>query len=105
LLLKTHDDWKKDESSRLTSVLSSIIMSPSPSPPLDPLVISEDFTPLPDLKQAGNAHIDFDGQLSTPLEYHEDVRTGCGGQTWPAGLVLGKHLLRYHKEQMRNARM
>ncbi|KAG6041745.1 hypothetical protein E4U41_002172 [Claviceps citrina] len=80
-------------------------MSRSPSPPLDPLAVSEDLTPLPVLKQAGNAHIDFDGQLSTPLEYHEDVRTGCGGQTWPAGLVLGKHLLRYHREQMRNARI
>ncbi|KAG6015631.1 hypothetical protein E4U54_003216 [Claviceps lovelessii] len=80
-------------------------MSRSPSPPLNPLMVSEDLTPLPDLKQAGNARIDFDGQLGTPLEYHEDVRTGCGGQTWPAGLVLGKHLLRYHREQMRNARI
>ncbi|KAG6294077.1 hypothetical protein E4U09_002730 [Claviceps aff. purpurea] len=80
-------------------------MSRPSSPPLDPLVVSEDLTPLPDLKSAGNAHIDFDGQLSTPLEYHEDVRTGCGGQTWPAGLVLGKHLLRYHREKMQNARI
>ncbi|KAK2590630.1 Protein-lysine N-methyltransferase efm6 [Conoideocrella luteorostrata] len=77
----------------------------SPSPPLDPVAVSEDLTPLPDLKQAGNARIDFDGQLSVPLEYHEDVRTGCGGQTWPAGLVLGKHILRYHREEMRNARI
>lgn len=81
------------------------MMSRSPSPPLNPLAVSEDLAPLPELKQAGNAKIDFDGQLSAPLVYHEDARTGCGGQTWPAGLVLGKHMLRYHREQMRNARI
>ncbi|QUC23209.1 uncharacterized protein UV8b_07450 [Ustilaginoidea virens] len=80
-------------------------MSRSPSPTLDPVAVSEDLTPLPSLKQAGNTRIDFDGQLAEPLEYHEDVRTGCGGQTWPAGLVLGKHMLRYHKDEMRNARI
>ncbi|KAF7552310.1 hypothetical protein G7046_g7446 [Stylonectria norvegica] len=55
---------------------------------------AEDLTPLPSLKAAGNTHIDFDGSLSLPLMLHEDVRTGCGGQTWPAGMVLGKHMLR-----------
>lgn len=81
------------------------MLSRSPSPPLDPVSVSEDLTPLPNLKQAGNTRLDFDGQLSQPLAIHEDVRTGCGGQTWPAGLVLGKHMLRYQKDQMRNARM
>ncbi|TWU72415.1 hypothetical protein ED733_002402 [Metarhizium rileyi] len=80
-------------------------MSPSPSPLLDPLAVSEDLTPLPSLKQAGDARIDFDGQLPESLAYHEDVRTGCGGQTWPAGLVLGKHMLRYHKKEMLTARI
>ncbi|KHN96615.1 uncharacterized protein MAM_05558 [Metarhizium album ARSEF 1941] len=77
----------------------------SPSPPLDPVAVSDDLTPLPTLKQAGDARVDFDGQLAEPLAYHEDVRTGCGGQTWPAGLVLGKHMLRYHREEMRTARI
>ncbi|EFZ01835.1 methyltransferase [Metarhizium robertsii] len=80
-------------------------MSRSPSPLLDPVAVSEDLTPLPTLKQAGDARIDFDGQLPEPLAYHEDVRTGCGGQTWPAGLVLGKHMLRYHRQEMRTARI
>ncbi|KID87851.1 hypothetical protein MAJ_05043, partial [Metarhizium majus ARSEF 297] len=80
-------------------------MSRSPSPLLDPVAVSEDLTPLPTLKQAGDARIDFDGQLAEPLAYHEDVRTGCGGQTWPAGLVLGKHMLRYHRQEMRTARI
>lgn len=72
---------------------------------MDPVDISEDLTPLPTLKAAGTTHIDFDGVLSRPLKLHEDVRTGCGGQTWPAGLVLGKHMLRYHREKLRQSRM
>ena len=83
-----------------------LIISPSASPPLDPVTaISEELTPLPTLKTKGDTDITFEGQLSRPLRYHEDVKTGCGGQTWPAGMVLGKHLLRYHREEMRNARM
>ncbi|KAF4591695.1 Nicotinamide N-methyltransferase [Ophiocordyceps camponoti-floridani] len=65
--------------------------------------VSEDLMPLPMLKQPGIASIDFDGQLSTPLLYHEDVRAGCGGQTWPAGLVLAKHMLRYHGDELHDA--
>jgi predicted nicotinamide N-methyase len=79
--------------------------SPPSSPELDPTVISEDFVPLPALKAKGDAQLDFDGQLSEPIKVHEDVRSGCGGQTWPAGLLLGKHLLRYHREKLRDARI
>ncbi|KJZ76273.1 hypothetical protein HIM_04355 [Hirsutella minnesotensis 3608] len=78
-------------------------MSRSPSPPLDVVAVSEELTPLPKLKRAGNAALDFDGQLDQPLKYHEDVRTGCGGQTWPAGLLLGKHMLRYHRQELPTA--
>ena len=79
--------------------------SPPSSPELDPTAISEDFAPLPTLKEKGNAQLDFDGLLPAPIKVHEDVRTGCGGQTWPAGLLLGKHLLRYHRDKLRDARM
>lgn len=79
--------------------------SPESSPPLDPVVVSEDLAPLPSLKTKGNTMVDFDGQLTTPLKLHEDVRTGCGGQTWPAGMLLGKHLLRYHRAELQEARM
>lgn len=77
----------------------------SPLSPLDPMAVSEDMAPLPTLKKAGDTPITFDGQLAQPLKYHEDVRSGCGGQTWPAGMVLGKHVLRYHREQLNDARM
>ena len=87
-------------------LLSSPSPSPSPSPPLDPVAVSEDLTPLPQLKAAGNADLSFDGLLRGGLlKYHEDVRSGCGGQTWPAGWVLGKHMLRYHRDDLREARM
>jgi hypothetical protein len=79
--------------------------SPESSPPLDPVEVSEDLAPLPSLKTKGNTTVDFDGQLTIPLKLHEDVRTGCGGQTWPAGMLLGKHLLRYHRSELQDARM
>ncbi|KOS21587.1 Uncharacterized protein ESCO_005067 [Escovopsis weberi] len=71
------------------------------SPPLDPTAgMSEDLVSLPALKAKGDTSIDFDGQLGVPIRLHEDVRTGCGGQTWPAGMVLGKHMLRYHRAEL-----
>ncbi|VUC24734.1 unnamed protein product [Clonostachys rosea] len=79
--------------------------SPESSPPLDPIEVSADLAPLPSLKSKGDTTVDFDGQLTTPLKLHEDVRTGCGGQTWPAGMLLGKHLLRYHREELQDARI
>ncbi|RDA93622.1 hypothetical protein CP533_6189 [Ophiocordyceps camponoti-saundersi (nom. inval.)] len=69
------------------------------------MAISEELTPLPMLKQPGVITIDFDGQLDKPLQLHEDVRAGCGGQTWPAGLVLAKNMLRYHRRELSDARI
>lgn len=80
-------------------------MSRSPSPQLDPIAVSEELAPLPSLKQAGSDTIDFDGQLDRPLKYHQDVRAGCGGQMWPAGLVLAKHMLRYRRREIQDATM
>lgn len=79
--------------------------SPPLSPELNPVDVSVDIAPLPEFKAAGIASVDFEGVLTQPLKLREDVRGGCGGQTWPAGLVLGKHMLRYHKDRLANARM
>jgi hypothetical protein len=38
--------------------------------------------------------------LSPPLKVHEDLKNGCGGQLWPAGMVLGKYMLRKHKDDI-----
>jgi hypothetical protein len=48
------------------------------------------------IKLAGASEISFDGLLSPPLKLHEDLKNGCGGQLWPAGMVLSKYMLRKH---------
>ncbi|KAI0842486.1 putative methyltransferase-domain-containing protein [Hypoxylon sp. FL0890] len=79
---------------------------PSPdSPELSPLAIGEDFAPLPAYKAAGTTEIGFEGLLAEPLRLHEDLASGCGGQTWPAGMVLAKHMLRYRRDGVREARI
>ncbi|KZZ97256.1 hypothetical protein AAP_00899 [Ascosphaera apis ARSEF 7405] len=44
--------------------------------------------------------LSFDGLLHTPIVIAQDLRNGCGGQTWPAGVVLSKYLLRSHRHQL-----
>ncbi|KAF3058435.1 putative protein N-methyltransferase YNL024C [Daldinia childiae] len=83
-------------------------MSPpqrSPSPEFSPLAIGEDLSPLPAYKAAGTTATDFAGLLAEPLRLHEDLASGCGGQTWPAGMVLAKHMLRYHRDDMKDSRI
>lgn len=65
------------------------------------------IAPMPEYKAAGETVIGFDGLLAPApdLRLREDLTNGCGGQTWPAGMVLAKHMLRYHKATMGNARM
>lgn len=74
-------------------------------PETSSLGIGTDFAPLPEYKSAGTTSIDFDGLLPTPLTLREDLKSGCGGQTWPAGMVLAKHMLRYHSDRLQDARM
>ncbi|KAF4553323.1 Lysine methyltransferase-like protein 2 [Elsinoe fawcettii] len=69
----------------------------SPSPPQEDFLsglISEDLVKSPDHKPAGISTVDFEGLLKTPLLLHEDLKEGCGGQLWPAGMVLSRYLLR-----------
>ena len=47
------------------------------------------------IKASGTSSVDFDGFLAQPLRLHEDLAEGCGGQLWPAGMVLAKYMLRY----------
>jgi hypothetical protein len=57
------------------------------------------------LKTSGTTSIDFDGLLSRPLKLHEDLANGCGGQLWPAGMVLAKYMLRNHKDTLNGKTM
>lgn len=67
--------------------------------------ISEDLVQSPAHKTAGASSIDFDGLLSTPLKLQEDLAEGCGGQLWPAGMVLSNYLLRNHRNVMKGRTM
>ncbi|KAI1270744.1 putative methyltransferase-domain-containing protein [Xylariaceae sp. FL1019] len=61
-----------------------------------PLSLAKDYTPLPQYKDSGTTETDFGGLLQGPkLKLHEDLKDGCGGQLWPAGMVLTRWLLRY----------
>ncbi|KAI8934468.1 hypothetical protein NX059_009196 [Plenodomus lindquistii] len=62
--------------------------------------VSQDLVPPAPIKSAGVSEIDFDGLLSPPLKLHEDLRNGCGGMLWPAGMVLGKYMLRKHQSDL-----
>ncbi|KAM7200111.1 protein-lysine methyltransferase METTL21D [Rhypophila sp. PSN 637] len=77
----------------------------SPSPEFNPLAFDEGLTPLPEYKAAGTTALDFSGLLDEPLKLHEDLTSGCGGQLWPAGLVLAKHMLRYHRDELKHSRI
>jgi len=73
--------------------------SPSPSSDSDVLGISTSLIPEREAKPAATTTITFDNLLppSRPLILHEDLQEGCGGQLWPAGMVLSKYMLQYHK--------
>ncbi|QDS76235.1 hypothetical protein FKW77_000414 [Venturia effusa] len=68
---------------------------------LDVLTFGRDLVKQPTLKTAGIAIIDFDGLLYPPLRLHENPKEGCGGQLWPAGMILAKYMLRMHQETIK----
>jgi protein N-lysine methyltransferase METTL21A len=67
--------------------------------------VSEELVPPAVIKSAGVSQVDFDGLLSPPLKLQEDLKNGCGGQLWPAGMVLSKYMLREHKDDIRDKTM
>ena len=60
--------------------------------------VSEDLSPTRPAKAAGATDVSFSGQLNPPLVIHEDLKEGCGGQLWPAGMCLAKFLLARREE-------
>jgi hypothetical protein len=67
--------------------------------------VSQDLVPPAPIKSAGASEIDFAGLLSPPLKLHEDLKNGCGGQLWPAGMVLSKYMLRKHRDDLAGKEM
>ncbi|RAH74674.1 uncharacterized protein BO66DRAFT_388149 [Aspergillus aculeatinus CBS 121060] len=74
----------------------------SPVDLTDAIDVDESLVPVRDIKQASQSNVDFDGLLATPLLLQEDLKEGCGGQLWPAGMVLAKYLLRQHRFSLAN---
>jgi len=73
--------------------------SRSPSPENDVFAISSALVPERDKKPPSTTILTFDNLLTPdrPLILHEDLQEGCGGQLWPAGMVLSKYMLRHHR--------
>ncbi|KAL8659435.1 MAG: hypothetical protein Q9202_007115, partial [Teloschistes flavicans] len=69
-----------------------------------PLSVSEDLVPSTIPISRNAISIDFDGLLNPPLLLQVDP-TECGGQLWPAGMVLAKYLLRCKMDELREKTM
>lgn len=71
----------------------------SPSNP-DLFDVSDSLAPPRVNKVASTTTLTFDGLLKDPLHLKEDLKTGCGGQLWPAGIFLAKYLLGQHSSDL-----
>ena len=80
--------------------------SSDPETPVDSLLtVAEDLVPSRLEKPETTISLDFSGLLYPPLTLRQDLTEGCGGKTWPAGMVLAKYLLRYKLDEMRGKNM
>lgn len=70
--------------------------SRSPSPEND--VFALDIVPEREIKSASTVSTNFDGLLPQPLLLYEDLKDGCGGQLWPAGMNLARYMLKYQSD-------
>ena len=68
------------------------------------LAISEDLIPQPAAKASTTVSMSFSDVLSPPLCLQTN-QTKCGGQLWPAGMVLAEYLLRTRKDELRGKTM
>ncbi|KAJ6107935.1 hypothetical protein N7523_009258 [Penicillium sp. IBT 18751x] len=71
----------------------------SPSNP-DLFDVSDSLAPPRVNKLASTTTLNFDGLLKDPLYLKEDLKDGCGGQLWPAGIFLAKYLLSHHSSDL-----
>ncbi|OKL58907.1 hypothetical protein UA08_05797 [Talaromyces atroroseus] len=60
------------------------------------LLIGESLIPVRERKPPGTTVVTIDGLLKDPLLLMEDLKEGCGGQLWPAGLLLSRYMLEEH---------
>lgn len=67
--------------------------------------IGESLVPAQEAKQVSITEISLNGLLKRPLKLKEDLKEGCGGQLWPAGMVLARYMLRYHQSDLAHKTM
>ncbi|KAA6410280.1 MAG: S-adenosyl-L-methionine-dependent methyltransferase [Lasallia pustulata] len=67
----------------------------------NPLTVGEEFVQSPNHLAPTTSSIDLDGLLNPPLQLQQDLKEGCGGQLWPAGVVLAKYLLRKKRDDLK----
>lgn len=84
---------------------ASLDPNPTPSDLNGALPVSESLVPPAYHKAAQVSTVSFDGLLKNPLLLKEDLKEGCGGQLWPAGMVLSKYLLRQRRTELCNKTM
>ena len=77
----------------------------SPGSPDNLLTIAEDLVPSRTDCPEPTLSLDFSGLLNPPLILKQDLTEGCGGKTWPAGLVLAKYLLRCKTDELKDKTM
>ncbi|KAE8556342.1 hypothetical protein EYB25_001043 [Talaromyces marneffei] len=70
--------------------------SPADDPDNSQLLIGESLIPVRERRHAGTTVVSIDGLLKEPLQLKEDLKEGCGGQLWPAGLLLSRYMLEEH---------
>jgi len=95
-----------DSSSSLLS--NNIDTSSSDNDENDLLNISEDLVKVRQQKNAETSVITELYDLlpeNINLKLHQDLKTGCGGQLWPAGMVLSRYLLRTKPEAIKTGSM
>ncbi|EED23637.1 conserved hypothetical protein [Talaromyces stipitatus ATCC 10500] len=80
----------------ITNTYSSSTGSPADDSDNSQLLIGESLIPERERKHAGTTVVTIDGLLKDPLRLKEDLKNGCGGQLWPAGLLLSRYMLEEH---------
>jgi hypothetical protein len=88
-------------------ILTVAIMAPiatDPSEAFSHLSVSEDLVPSRTEQQSQIVTLNFKGLLNPPLKLQTDV-SECGGQLWPAGMVLAEYLLRNKMDELRGKTM
>lgn len=65
------------------------------------LDLAESLVPIRERKHAGTTIVTLDGLLEQqPLKLEEDLKEGCGGQLWPAGILLARYMLQKHHSDL-----